>query len=160
MKLSGSADRIFLALIAVTAVLKILSSRPETPPSNRAVIAPLTAALSESGLTVRVLPSPAGAIVFATAKSCRLWARDYLPYGTALAYYRSRATGYGPLAFVYQGRVYDRPPKVGPLLSFFLGRELARLGLDASRAPIIAVAASPGCALSAVPWDRVGEVAW
>lgn len=161
MKFGGKADRIFVLLIAVTILSKIIVSRVETVPSDRAVVLPLAVALSASGLSVsRQADPPGGDVLSAFGKNCRMWVRDYAPYGTALSYYRSEAAAFGRLVFVYRGQVRGSPPKLGPLLRYYLGRELTRLGLKANRPPILAVAASPGCDLKSISWNRVAEVPW
>jgi hypothetical protein len=89
-----------------------------------------------------------------------MWARVYEPYGTSLSYYQEQAAEVGPLTFVYRNQQYSRAPKLEPLLRFYVSRELARARLRASRWPIVAVAASSGCDLNAIAWDRVSEVPW
>jgi len=59
------------------------------------------------------------------------------------------------LRFAYRGRVYDSAPKLRPLFAYFAARELRRIGVAAPRTPIVAYAASAGCDLRGLQWQRV-----
>ncbi|MEO6361190.1 MAG: hypothetical protein ABIO43_11555 [Sphingomicrobium sp.] len=129
--------------------------------SDDLFVARIEASLAASGLAVERRPDPPlGTIVFGNGPNCRMWARNFEPYGNSLSYYQEQASSVGPLRFVYRNRVYDRPPKIEPLMRFYLSRELARARLHASRWPIVAVAASPHCKLDTISWNGVSEVPW
>jgi hypothetical protein len=148
-------------LIAVTGLLKLITLRSEPPLGDDILVSRVERALGAVGLSVRIQPDPPlGKIVFGNGPRCRMWARNFEPYGNSLSYFQEQATGVGPLKFVYNNQVYSRAPKLEPLLRFYVSRELARAGLAAYRRPIIAVAASPACDLQAISWEGLSEVPW
>lgn len=161
MKFWGKPDGLFLGLVALTAASKVLITKYDMSPSDDVVTSRLADVFREAGFSAQLqFDPPAGNLVEAVNGSCRMWARDYSPYGIFLSYYESEAASVGPLVFVYQGAVNSRPPKFRPLLRYYLARELNRLGLDAYRPPIVAVAASRKCDLNAIEWHRIAEVPW
>lgn len=161
MRFSRKIDAFFIALIAVTLQLKIFTLRSDPPTSAEIVLLRLQEMLRKQGMAVQLRPDvPLGAIVLANRDRCRLWARDYLPYGTFLTDFREQAKPFGRLMFVYRGVLYLRPPKIDPLFRSYIAREIARASLRPSRSPIVAVAASRQCELNSMAWSSIAEVPW
>lgn len=78
--------------------------------------------------------------------ACRVLLGDYSPYGTFDALFREVAAPVGPLRFAYRGTLSASPPKLMPLMEFYLWREAGRIGIAVPRHPVSAIAASPACA--------------
>jgi hypothetical protein len=62
------------------------------------------------------------------------------------------------LAFVFEGRVYDRQPTRLTLWRELWRRVHARLGLDATWSPALAVRATPSCDLESLSWEEIARV--
>jgi len=78
--------------------------------------------------------------------ACRVLLGDYSPYGTFDALFHEVAAPVGPLRFAYRGRISAAPPKLLPLMEFYIWREAGRVGIAVPRHPVSAIAASPACA--------------
>ncbi|MEO5775185.1 MAG: hypothetical protein ABIQ32_13865 [Sphingomicrobium sp.] len=112
-------------------------------------------------MSTQIVPEPPSSdVVHAGSPGCRMWAREYTPYGTYLSDFQDAAKPYGRLYFVYGNQLYDRPPKVVPLLRFYVARELARAGLRPKRKPVVAVAVTARCNLRRIDWRQIAEVPW
>ena len=130
-------------------------------PSEREAAVAVARMLRQEGFAVRLVErSRAPHVVVAASRSgCELIAGDYPPHGTFQDVYRTAGDRLGTLRFVHRGRVTVEEPKVRGLLDFYLWREQRRIGIDAARAPVIVVAASPGCRLEDLTWSRAASLA-
>jgi hypothetical protein len=154
----SSASLVFGALLLVSLAAKAASSAPTPTPDPRRFASAAAESLRAEGFAIEFERRPIGLLVHARRGSCRLMAGDYTPYGTFADVFEARARRLGPLSFVYRGASYGRAPKFVPLLDFYLWREWRRLGLAAPRHPIVAVAASPGCAPATLDWTRLSAL--
>jgi len=103
--------------------------------------------LNEQGFDTKATFWPTGPQVEARRGDCFMWVRDYTPHGTMKNILMVLAEPVGKLRYSYRGEIADEPPKVLPLIRFFLRREVARLGTVAPRYPIYAVAENAACSL-------------
>jgi hypothetical protein len=153
---SSTCSLLFAIVLALGLGGKIASNRPVPEPD----LGPFRAAgerlLRAQGFTV--WKDPAGPLRGRRGE-CRVLLGDYSPYGTFADLYAEMAEPVGPIQYVFRGSVYARPPKLRPLIEFYLERELRRVGYGPPRHPVAAVAVTPGCALDAGRWQSLSTVA-
>ena len=149
------ASAVFAALLALTLAAKFVAVA-EPAPADPGLFA-LTAAqmLADGGFQTEVWQRPMGPVLLGRRGDCRVLVAEYSPYGTFAPVLARFAAPIGPLHYLWRGQTYDRAPKVAPLMLFYLQRELRRIGIGVARSPIVAVGASPGCALDGVDWGRL-----
>ena len=159
--MTSSGFRLLVAaLIALSLGGKLAASAAPPGPDPRAAAGATAAALAAAGFDTRIreMDRSPGILVEARRGGCRLVAGDYPAHGTFAAVYRDLAAPLGPLRYAFRGRLRAGEPKLGALASFYLGRELRRIGIAARRSPVIALAAAPGCDLSRVDWRQTARV--
>lgn len=151
---------LFAALLVLSLAGKVIWSAPAPEPDARAAAAALIGTFQSAGFEARIveLQRSPGIVVEAARGSCRVVAGDYPVHGTFQDVYRQLAAGIGPLRFVHRGGLQESEPKLSGLVRFYLWRELSRVGIEARRAPIIALAASVSCNLGDVPWEMTRSV--
>jgi hypothetical protein len=152
------ASAAFAALLAISLASKAAVNVVPREPSPVTFARAASAMLRDGGYRVSLEPRNFAIIVHGARAACRLSLTDYTPYGTFADPIAAFARPIGRLSFAYRGRFYDHPPKVMPLTDYYLVRELRRIGIDAPRRPIVAVAAAPGCALGLLDWRRLTEL--
>ena len=152
---SSSVSLLFAGLLATSLSGKLLASRAAPEPDGALLQTRLADFLKESGFRVRGEPHGFAILVRAERPGCTILAGDYDPHGTFDAAYRQFAAPVGALHFAYRGRSSESAPKLRPLFEYYGQRELRRLGFVPPRNPIIAYAASPGCAADSLPWRRL-----
>lgn len=139
----SSALSLGLALAAATLGLKALAiARAEPVDDAGAYRSAVARRLVAAGFAATV--DPRGFVV-ATRGRCRLKARDLPPVGSARLAYERLGAAFGPTRYAWRGTWRADPPSYGPLLLFYVQRELARLRIATPRPVIAAVAAGPGC---------------
>lgn len=149
------ASAAFAALLALTLAAKFLAVA-EPAPADPGLFA-LTAAqiLAGGGFQTEVWQRPMGPVLFGRRGACRVLVAEYSPYGTFAPVVARLAAPVGPVHYRWRGQSYDRAPKLQPLMLFYLQRELRRIGIEVARSPIVAIGASPGCALDGLDWGRL-----
>lgn len=147
MRSLSAAEYPFVALVLLSLTGKVATNTADEPlvSAERTFASAVVRQLSRSGFATTVEHWPTGVVVHAQHGACRMWVRDYSPHGTMRNVHEELANPIGPLRFVYKGAASEEPPKVGPLLRFFLQREMLRLGVSTPKYPIYAVASSPTC---------------
>jgi len=161
MRFSGAASVGLAAILLVSLLGKLIAARPDPSPDAGTVATELATLFNEAGLEVRIVRTrrAPGILVEANGSDCRIVAGDYPPYDTYADVYRLLARPIGSLRYAYRGVLEPRPPKIRALLDFYLWREFRRVGLSRLRAPVIAMAATPGCSLQTINWKGVATVA-
>lgn len=159
MKFTNAFEGALLGLLVLSLGLKLAASRSEPLPDQRLFASQVSRFLEREGYSTAAELRPLGMMVTARRDGCRLAVRDYPPHGTLAHTYARLARPVGPLHFVYRGKVSDRAPKLLPLIEYFAGRELRRMGIAAPRAPILAVAASRGCDIGCLRWEAISTFA-
>jgi hypothetical protein len=152
---SSALDLAFALALVTSLAGKLLANRPAPVPDQGLFNAEAARLLRQSGFDVSPEPHKFAILLRARRPGCDLLVGDYAPYGTFGEAFRQLAAPVGPLRFAWRGISYDRAPKLRPLLEYYGQRELRRVGLPAVRTPIVAYAASPGCDLSRISWQRL-----
>ena len=144
----------FSAVISVLAAAllmslgaKLLANGPAAEPDQRLFAFRAEALLRAAGYEAVQDRRPFGILVYGRKQGCRAMIGDYTPYGTFADIFAQRAAPIGPLRFAWRGAVYEGAPKLLPLGEFYFRREAVRIGMNVPRAPIAAIALSPGCAM-------------
>jgi hypothetical protein len=151
----SAASLVFAGLLAASLSGKLLANRMEPAPDAALLDAAVAGLLRADGF--RVAPESHGFAILLRGRrpGCTILAGDYDPHGTFDETFRQLAAPVGPLRFAWRGRSFDAAPKLRPLLDFYVRRELRRIGMAPARTPIVAYAASPGCDLDGLAWQRV-----
>jgi hypothetical protein len=157
VKFPNALEGALVGLLVLSLGLKLGASRGEPLPDGQLFASQVF--LEREGYSTAAELRPLGMMVTAQRDGCRLAIRNYPPHGTLAQTYAHLARPVGPLHFVYRGRVSDRAPKLVPLIEYFIGRELRRLGIAAPRAPILAVAATRGCDIGRLKWGALSTFA-
>ncbi|MDB5691384.1 MAG: hypothetical protein JWO81_447 [Alphaproteobacteria bacterium] len=152
---SSAVNSAFALLLAASLAGKLLAERRAPEPDRSLFYAEAAGLLRQNGFDVSPEPHRFEILLRARSPGCTLLVGDYTPYGTFAEAFRQLAAPVGPLRFAWRGRSYERAPKLRPLLEYYGQRELRRIGLATARTPIVAFAASPGCDLSRISWQRL-----
>lgn len=117
--------------------------------------------LSAQGLDADLQDRFGNPVVEARWVGCRMLLRHARRLANRQQVYAATARPYGPLAYRWDGRWTDSPPKAWLTATTLLQEQLARLGIDTHRAPLIAVAGPVQCRDSLPSLDglAVGTVA-
>ena len=158
MTFSAARELPLLALLALSLIAKIASNGADTVRNPHLLGARVADMLNAAGMESRRAVYPIGPQILARRGACRMGVWEYLPHGTTANAIEGLARSYGPLRYGFRGKLYSRPPKFEPLIDFFLWRELSRLGFDAARHPVLAIAASPGCDLGRLDLNRSAKI--
>ena len=154
MRFSPALSLAAAAILIVTLGIKLASLGAKPAVDGRRFLADLGTALSREGFAVSVQGSRMRRIV-AERGDCRIKARYYPPHGTLQDAIEDLGRGIGPTRYVYRGEWRSTPPKIRPLMEFYLQRELARAGIAIPMPAIAAVSASPACGqLPAAPFGQ------
>jgi hypothetical protein len=157
---SRAFSGLFAAALLLSLGAKGAAASGDPKPDGDATVEAARAMLADAGLEAKVrrLSRSPGILVEAVSGDCRLIAGDYPVHDTYAEVYQDLARTEGRLSYVHRGRLHDSPPKARSMLDYFWWRELRRIGIGASRAPVIALIASPGCDAAALPWEQAAFV--
>lgn len=155
---SSTASLAFGALLLASLAGKLAASGTSPEPDNALFAARAAALLRAEGMATQSEQRPLGMLVYGRRAGCTIMVGEYTPYGTFADVFARRAAPVGPLRFVYRGRRYAKAPKLAPLISFYLRRELLRIGLATPRMPIAAIAVSPGCGPTEPDWAALATL--
>lgn len=150
---------LFVALLALSLSFKVVVYRERAAADPVALPVALAKLLREEQFTARIVTvgRKSGAAVLAERGNCRLLVGLYEADGKFSDLWFVAARPVGRLRFVYDGKVYDRPPGRSALFGQYLTRLMTRLGLTRVGPALLAVAAGPECEVEELPWDRVGQ---
>lgn len=154
MKSFTAADYGLAALVLLSLAGKLATNQQDQDPRilERAFASTVVRQLSKAGFTSKIEEWPTGVAVQAQRGACLMWVREDSPHGTMRNVYDELARPVGSLHYIYRGVVYKEPPKLEPLMRFFIHREIARVAIVTSRSPIYAVASSTACNLRSIQW--------
>ena len=150
--------KLFLAtLLVLTLGLKLAVYSQQAAPAdpdvvNRTVVAFLLQHGFESHLDKR------SGMFDANAGNCRMLITEAAPQGWDRSRVELHAKTIGRLSYVFDGAIYANEPFLAPMIDEYWARVGFKMGLKPSRHPILAVAASDDCKMSALPWWQLAEV--
>ena len=158
MTFSAARELPLIALLALGLLLKVATNGADTAQNPQLVGTRVAEMLTANGLESQHAVYPIGPEILANKGACRMVVWEYSPHGTTANVLEELARPYGSLRYAFRGKLYSRPPKVEPLIDFFSWREMKRLGIDAARSPVLAIAASPGCNVDRFNWGQVAKL--
>lgn len=158
MKFPLRAKLITASLLAATLGLKALTASPSAYHGNMLAAAAAETMLMTAGYQTHRTVTGLGTLVRGQRGACRIMLTEYPPHGTTAEVVNGWSRRTGPLMFAWQGSLRDEAPKLQPLLTFYVQRELRRLGFHPSIKPVIAVAASAACDLDRLPWSELARI--
>ena len=144
MRFSCALSVAAAAILLVTLGIKLATLGAKPAVDGRRFLADLGSALSREGFAVSVQGARMRRIV-AERADCRIKARYYPPHGTLQDAIEDLGRPIGPTRYFYRGAWRSAPPKVRPLMEYYLQRELARVGIAMPMPAVVAVSASPAC---------------
>lgn len=143
------ADRLLLGALLVAALTvgaKLTLAPRNIYPDRDRMAAAITARLVQAGFAVSQTERLAPYRLRAAKGACRLAVQQVDVEAAERSSFASRTEATGPVRYHYRGGVGTAFPRIRPVLTDQVQRQSARLGLVLAIDPIIAVAASPGCA--------------
>lgn len=142
------ADRILTgaALIAVALVAaKLLWLPRNVYPDRERLLAEIEQRLASAGLATTTPWTAAPFRIRATGGRCTMIVQQLDVEAAEKSIFVERARTVGPVRYLYDNALRPDFPRTGTVLRDQLQRQAARLGIAIPIAPIIGVAASPGC---------------
>jgi hypothetical protein len=141
------------AAFVLTLGLKLLLYHGEAPPAEpEALGEAVSSFLLQHGFESRLEKKYDQVLVYANAGKCRMLIGEAAPQGWNRSSIEIRAKPVGRLSYVFDGTVHEHEPFLGPLVDEYWTRVRFKMGLSASRHPVLAVAASDECTINALPW--------
>lgn len=146
MKFSrGLRASLLAAALLLTLGLKLLATEGAPPPDAALFVGQAEDVLRRAGFATTRVTRPFGTVMTGSRGACRMMIGDYPPDGTLAEPLAAEAQRIGPLNYIWAGDRYDRPPRLRPLIEYYVRREIQRLGFRIRRWPILAVATNAEC---------------
>ena len=160
MPRSQWAPKALLAgLVVISVSLKVVAASSLPPPPAREASEAVSAVLARQGFTVGANAADIDLLtVFAHARHCDLRLAVVSPHGWHRNLVRRLVAPDEKIVFVFDGKTYDDQPVWRTWASFYEARVRQYLGLDAATKPVLAVLATPSCAIESLPWSEVATV--
>jgi hypothetical protein len=147
----------FAAAFVLTLALKLLLSQREAP--DPALFGETVASfLIQHGFESRLEKRFGQVFIHANAGKCRMLITEAAPQGFNRDGIELRSKPVGQLNYIFDGAVHEREPFVAPMVEEYWTRVRIKMGLNPSRHPILAVAASDDCSINALPWWELGTL--
>jgi hypothetical protein len=151
---SSHGPKLVLALaLAVTVPLKAVKLDTGKQTTSHDLRAATIAFLARHGFEPRTQEEPIGFLIFASSDDCRLQIREAFPQWWFRDSNTARAPKEARLTFVFGGEL-SSDIRVAWSLNYYWVRLQQQLGLQANWKAILAVAASHGCFIEALPWNE------
>jgi hypothetical protein len=84
--------------------------------------------------------------------------REAVEGATFAPAYSRLARDVGPVSYIYRGKASSEAPNLAAAADHQLWRGLHRIGIATRRHPVVAVAASPGCASRRFDWSQLASL--
>ena len=143
----------FAALLAASLAGKLLAANAAPPRDDALFLRTASAVAAKAGLVPSVARSKLGLYLYARDRTCTLMVREATEGSTFAPAYSRLARDVGPVSYIWRGRASAAAPNLAASADHQLWRGLHRLGIATRRHPVVAVAASPGCAGRALDWS-------
>jgi len=95
-------------------------------------------------------------VISAHSGDCDLQIREALPHKVDSI--KTLAASEGQLAFVFKGEMYPDYPEIKARIDHRWTRLQQMVGLAVGWHPVVAVAASDGCSIRALPWTEIATL--
>jgi hypothetical protein len=147
----------FAAALALTLALKLLLNQREAP--DPALFGETVASfLSRHGFESHLEKGFGQVLIQANAGKCRMLITEAAPQGWNRDAIELRSKPVGQLSYIFDGAIHKRVPFVAPMVDEYWTRVRIKMGLNPSRHPVLAVAASDDCSINALPWWELGTL--
>jgi hypothetical protein len=147
----------FAAALALTLALKLLLYQREAP--DPALFAETVASfLIQHGFESRLEKRVGQVFIYANAGKCRMLITEAAPQGWNRDGIELRSKPVDQLNYIFDGAVHEREPFIAPMVEEYWTRVRIKMGLNPSRHPVLAVAASDDCSINALPWWELGTL--
>jgi hypothetical protein len=148
----------FAATFALTLALKFVLYQWQPPPTDPELFGDAVGSfLNQHGFEWRLEKRPGNVSIYANAGKCRMLIRVAEPHGWNRSGIELQAKPVGRLSYIFDGAPYEREPFLA-VIDEFRQKVRIKLGLRPIRHPILAVAASDECSISALPWRELGTL--
>ncbi len=155
---SSHGPKLVLALaLALTVPLKAVKLDTGKPTTSDNLRAATIAFLARQGFEPRAQEGSIGFLIFASLGDCRLQIREAFPQWWFRDSNTARVPKESRLTFVFDGEFSSDIP-VAWSLNYYWVRVQQRLGLHVSWNSILAVAATHGCSIEALPWSEIADL--
>jgi hypothetical protein len=154
------APKLFLAIaLVLTLALKLVVYHQQPVPADPEVLGKaVTSFLLEQGFESRLEITHGQVFIHANVGKCRMLITEAAPQGWNRDSIELRSKPVGQLNYIFDGAVHKREPFVAPLLDEYWTRVRIKMGLNPSRHPVLAVAASDDCSINTLPWRELGTL--
>ena len=158
MRFSGRFRLVLAGALALTLGVKAAWTRQVPPPDAELFNSRAEALLQGAGFRTGRVVRSFGTVVFGRRGGCTLMVADYVPQRTFAEPIALLGRSVGPLLFYWRGAISDSAPRLAPLIEFYAGREMRRVGLRPARHPLLALAGTPECELAAMDWSPLAAL--
>ena len=134
-----------LALLALSLAIKWQVASGARAIDEPGFASTIAARLENAGYETRIMLRFGAPVVVASKGDCRLLIRHALRIAHRARTYEQVAKPYGGLSYRWSGAWTATPPIAQLTVRTLLQEQLARLGVDTSRAALVAVAGTPRC---------------
>ena len=140
------------AALALTLGLKLVFYHPVAPADPEALGEAVASFLLKQGFESRLEIKFGQVFIHANAGQCRMLITEAAPQGWNRDGIALHSKPVGRLNYIFDGTVHEQEPFVAPLVGEYWTRVRIKMGLNLSRHPVLAVAASDDCSINALPW--------
>ena len=148
---------ISLVILVTSLSVKVAMQGGETPLAPARLKQALVAEFGLHNYSASFEQRTWGVMARMQKRGCRMLIVQQPSEGSTKDRIEQLAQPFGPLLYVYRGRITVDPPRLEPYVRDRIVRELHQFGLSAERSPLLAVAASPGCSLQEINWSRLAS---
>jgi hypothetical protein len=145
----------FAALIGLTAAPKLIGVGRIAEPDGARLARDMGAALAAQGFRTAVVAYHLFDYVLARKGDCTLVAANMDAAGSLRERFAEETARIGPVLYHYGDATGPDFPRLAPAVAEHLQIWAYRIGIVAGRAPVIAIAASPGCRPGAIDWTSL-----
>lgn len=139
-------------LLAVTLVPRSIAGPSVAAEDRPRALADAAGILENRGYATRIEVRDGPDYVLATKDDCQLAVSAGPSADKGLDLFRQRHGKDRRISLFYRDEFVAAPPRLRPLIDYYAYRHFSPLGLAKSYPPLVMIAASARCDISAVPW--------